>query len=146
MKKAIRNEYAEQGVETFYKTHANAYENPHFPYIKSLLEQNKHRIDYTHALDFSCGGGEVTLVLQNLGFENTIGCDPFTYTLFEKNTHKPCWRYSFEDIVKGKMAHEISLLPPSVKKPFSSIICSFAMHLCPLKMLQIGRASCRERV
>ena len=41
MKKAIREEYADKGVEAFYKTHANVYENPHFPYIKSLLEKNK---------------------------------------------------------------------------------------------------------
>ena len=136
MKKAIRNQYAEQGVEAFYKTHADVYENPHFPYIKSLLQQNKNRIDYMQVLDFSCGGGEVTLILQSLGYENTIGCDPFTQTLFEKNTQKMCWHFSFEDVVKGKMAAEISQQTPSVKMPFSAIICSFAMHLCPQKMLQ----------
>jgi SAM-dependent methyltransferase len=140
MKKAIREEYADQGVEAFYRTHANVYENPHFPYIKSLLEKNKNRLDYSTVLDFCGGGGEVALILQDLGYENTTGCDPFTYKLFEKNTGKKCWRFSFEDVVKRKLTAKY---PPSpkeslltVRKPFSAIICSFGMHLCPEKMLQ----------
>jgi SAM-dependent methyltransferase len=139
--KAIRNEYAEQGVETFYKTNADVYENPHFPYIENLLQKNKERIDYTYILDFCCGGGEVTMALQKIGFSNSIGCDPFTHTLFEKNTKKVCFSYSFEDIVKGNFTF---VLPnPETQNPkydtpsvFSAIICSFAMHLCPDKMLQ----------
>ena len=136
MKKAIREEYADQGVEAFYKTHAHVYENPHFPYIKSLLEKNKNRLDYSTVFDFCGGGGEVSLILQGLGFEKAIGCDPFTYKLFEKNTGTPCWRFSFEEVVKGKL---VAKYPPQYntsKKPFSSIICSFGMHLCPEKMLQ----------
>jgi SAM-dependent methyltransferase len=133
MKKAIREEYADRGVEDFYKTHANAYENPHFPYIKSLLEKNKNRLDYSSVLDFCAGGGEVALILQDLGYENTTGCDPFTYKLFEKNTSKKCWRFNFEEVVKRKLTAKYT---PSVQKPFSSIICSFGMHLCPEKMLQ----------
>jgi hypothetical protein len=139
MKKAIREEYADHGVEAFYKTHAHVYENPHFLYIKSLLEKNKTRIDYSNVLDFCGGGGEVTIILQGMGFENAIGCDPFTFKLFEKNTGKKCWRFSFEEVVKRKLTAKY---PPSsqeslqtVKKPFSAIICSFGMHLCPEKML-----------
>lgn len=139
MKKAIRTEYAEKGVEEYYKTHADVYENPHFPYIKSLLHQNQHRIDYTHILDFSCGGGEVTLILTELTLSDKdighkkkenrfLGCDPFTFKLYEKNTGYRCLPLSFEDVVKGKMT-------PSVSEPFSAIICSFGMHLCPEKML-----------
>jgi hypothetical protein len=145
--KAIRNEYAEQGVAAFYKTHANVYENPHFPYIEALLKQNQTRIDYRNVLDFCAGGGEVTMALKKMGFENSLGCDPFTHTLYEKNTQKLCYFYSFEDIVKGNFTFSklqelnvksgISNLEsnptPSV---FSTIICSFAMHLCPDKMLQ----------
>ena len=86
--KAIRNEYADMGVEDYYRNHADVYENPHFPYIQQLLEQNQHRIDYTKTLDLACGGGEVTLILRGLNFDNTIGCDPFTSRLFEKNTGK----------------------------------------------------------
>ena len=139
MKKAIRTEYAEKGVEEYYKTHADVYENPHFPYIKSLLIQNQHRIDYARVLDFSSGGGEVTLILSELTLSieeinskkknnRFLGCDPFTFRLYEKNTGYRCLPLSFEDVVKGKMT-------PSVSEPFSAIICSFGMHLCPEKML-----------
>jgi hypothetical protein len=133
MKKAIREEYADHGVEAFYKTNAHVYENPHFPYIQSLLEQSKTRLDYSSVLDFCGGGGEVSVILKGMGFENSVGCDPFTHKLFEKNTGKKCWRFSFEDVVKRKLTAKY---PPSVKKPFSSIVCSFGMHLCPEKMLQ----------
>ena len=115
------------------------YENPHFPYSKSLLQQNQHRIDYARVLDFSCGGGEVTLILSELTLSDNgvshqkkdnrfLGCDPFTFKLYEKNTGYRCLPISFEDVLKGKMT-------PSVQIPFSAIICSFGMHLCPEKML-----------
>jgi SAM-dependent methyltransferase len=128
MKKAIRTEYAEKGVEAYYRTQANAYENPHFRYIQQLLQQNQERIDYTKVLDLACGGGEVALILRGLGFENTVGCDPFTKRLFIKNTGLPCFNYSFEDIVKGRLVAK-------VEGQFSSIISSFGMHLCDEKML-----------
>ena len=128
MKKAIRTEYAEKGVEAYYQKNADAYENPHFPYIEQLLEQNKERIDYARVLDLACGGGEVALILRGLGFENTVGCDPFTKRLFVKNTGLPCFNYSFEDIVKGRLAAKVNA-------PFSAIISSFALHLCDEKML-----------
>ncbi len=64
MKKAIRNEYADKGVEAFYQLQGDIYENPHFQYIKTLLIQNNHRINYTNVFDFCCGGGEVTQALS----------------------------------------------------------------------------------
>jgi SAM-dependent methyltransferase len=128
MKKAIRTEYAEKGVEAYYQKNANTYENPHFPYIQQLLAQNQGRIDYANVLDLACGGGEVALILRGLGFENTTGCDPFTKRLFVKNTGLRCFNYSFEDIVKGRLAAKVA-------GTYSSIISSFAMHLCDEKML-----------
>jgi SAM-dependent methyltransferase len=128
MKKAIRTEYAEKGVEAYYRANANAYENPHFPYIQQLLQHNKGRIDYSKVLDLACGGGEVALILRGMGFETTVGCDPFTKRLFVKNTGLPCFNYSFEDIVKGRLIAK-------VEGQFSAIISSFAMHLCDEKML-----------
>jgi SAM-dependent methyltransferase len=128
MKKAIRTEYAEKGVEAYYQKNANTYENPHFLYIQQLLEQNKGKIDYARVLDLACGGGEVALILRGIGFENTVGCDPFTKRLFVKNTGLPCFNYGFEDIVKGRLAAK-------VEGQYSSIISSFSMHLCDEKML-----------
>jgi hypothetical protein len=158
MKKAIRDEYADQGVDAYYRTHANVYENPHYPYIKALLTQNQHRIDYSKVMDLSAGGGEVTEILRgllNLNQEETlhrfIGTDPFTFKLYEKNTSCPCLPLSFEDIVKGKLAFYQNFEgviqkikyktrnaipnPLQSELPFSSIICSFAMHLCDEKQL-----------
>jgi SAM-dependent methyltransferase len=128
MKKAIRTEYAEKGVEAYYQKNANTYENPHFLYIEQLLEQNKSRIDYARVLDLACGGGEVALILRGLGFDNTVGCDPFTKRLFVKNTGLPCFNYGFEDIVKGRLGAK-------VEGQYSAIISSFGMHLCDEKML-----------
>jgi hypothetical protein len=155
MKKAIRDEYADLGVDAYYRTHANVYENPHFPYIKALLTQNQHRIDYSKVLDLSAGGGEVTEILRGLlnlneaeAQQHFIGTDPFTFKLYEKNTGCLCLPLSFEDIVKGKLAfyqnfegqiqkikYKTRNVGPSVFEPFSSIICSFAMHLCDEKQL-----------
>ncbi len=128
--KAIRNEYADMGVEGYYRNHGDVYENPHFPYIQQLLEQNQHRIDFSKTLDLACGGGEVTLILRGVGFDDSIGCDPFTGSLFEKNTGKACLTFSFEDIVKGALTNM-----PSTNIQFTTTISSFAMHLCPEKQL-----------
>ncbi len=132
--KAIRNAYAEQGVENYYRKKGNVYENPHFPFIRQLLRQNEGRIDYAKIFDFCAGGGEATLVVQELGYAEQIGCDPFTHKLYVKNTGKSCWSLSFEDVVKGKLG-KAKLFENEEKKPFSCTICSFAMHLCPEKML-----------
>jgi len=122
--KAIRKQYEELGVDAYYKEHGAIYQNPHFPFIRQLLVQNQHRIDYQNSFDFCCGGGEVTMVLQELGFPNTIACDPFTQQAFYKNTGREALSYSFEEVIRGQLKGE-----------WTSIICSFAMHLCPEKQL-----------
>ena len=122
--KSIRDQYADQGVENFYREHGHDYVNPHYPQIKQLLKQNQHRIDYSSVLDFCCGGGEVTAVLEGLGFPDTTGCDPFTQRAFKKNTLKKALTFDFSDVIRGKLTGD-----------FSSVICSFAMHLCPPEQL-----------
>jgi hypothetical protein len=139
MKKAIRDEYAEKGVEAFYKSHADVYENPHFKYIKALLEQNQHRIDCSKVLDFCSGGGEVTLILRGLlgehfNNENILGTDPFTTKLYKKNTDCACLPYNFEEVIKGRLTKKLGYNPEE-EPIFTAIICSFAMHLCPEKQL-----------
>lgn len=122
--KNIRPLYDKHGVEDYYREHAGAYENPHFPEIKVLLERNLHRIDTRAVLDFGAGGGEVTQVLQGLGLKNMTGCDPFTFDLYEKNTGLPCLRLAFKDVVKSGLGGK-----------YSAVISSFALHLCPLNDL-----------
>ncbi len=123
--KAIRNSYADMGVEAFYKSQGSVYTNPHFPYISTLLRNNESRIDYSNILDFCCGSGEVSQVLLELGYEYSEGSDPFTQKAYVAAMNKACLGYSFQDVIKGKMDG----------RRYSSIICSFAMHLCPEKKL-----------
>lgn len=122
--KKIRPLYDQHGAEGYYREFADSYENPHFPEIKALLERNFHRMDCSAVLDFAAGGGEVTQVLQGLGVQHITGSDPFTFDLFEKNTGLACLRLSFMDVIKTG-------LPGS----YSTIISSFALHLCPPKEL-----------
>ncbi|MEM9823643.1 MAG: hypothetical protein AAF985_21335 [Bacteroidota bacterium] len=122
--KAIRKQYEQLGVEAYYKQYGALYENPHFPFVRQLLIQNQERINYQKALDFCCGGGEVALVLQELGFPDTVGCDPFTQAAFYKNLGRKALSYSFEEVIRGQLSGS-----------WTSIICSFAMHLCPEKQL-----------
>lgn len=112
------------GVEAYYQLHGGEYANPHFPQVRELLRNNAHRIDYSHALDLCCGGGEVSLVLREMGFDDTQGCDPFTQSLFEANLGRPCLPWSFQDVIQGKL-----------QGSYSAVICSFGMHLCPQKQL-----------
>ena len=121
---AIRNQYQDLGVDAYYEQHGSVYENPHFQYIKTLLLQNETRIGYSNILDLCCGGGEVSMIVQTLGYQDFVGCDPFTTAAFERNLNQKAINLSFEDIIKGKLEGQ-----------YSAIICSFAMHLCPEKQL-----------
>jgi SAM-dependent methyltransferase len=121
---AIRNQYQELGVDAYYEQHGSVYENPHFRYIEALLQQNESRIDYSNILDLCCGGGEVCMIIQTLGYQDFVGCDPFTEAAFERNLNQKAINLSFDDILKGKLNGQ-----------YSAIICSFAMHLCPEKQL-----------
>jgi hypothetical protein len=126
--KPIRTHYAESSVEEYYENYGNVYENPHYPYIATLLKQNQHRIDYANILDFCAGGGEVTMILKELGFDHATGTDPYTNKLYIKQTAQVCHPFSFDDVIKGKGTK-------AGWKDFSAIIACFAMHLCPEKQL-----------
>lgn len=125
MTKKIRPLYDEYGAEGYYRAFADRYENPHLPEIRSLLERNFERLDCSGmVLDFAAGGGEVASALLNLGAQQVLGCDPFTYGLFEQKTGLPCLRLSFKEVVREGLHGSYSL-----------IVSSFAMHLCPPKDL-----------
>lgn len=121
---AVRNRYAELGVETYYREEGGEYHNPHFPQIRQLLLHNRHRIDFRHCLDFCCGSGEVSKVLLEMGFPLPLASDPYTMEAYRRNFDAECHTWSFDDVVKGK-----------AEGSFSAVICSFAMHLCPEKKL-----------
>lgn len=121
----IRPLYDAYGAEGYYRDHAGDYTNPHLPQIEALLARNAHRLDTSGGvLDFAAGGGEVSAFLHTQGVTQLIGCDPFTYELFEKQTGLPCLRLSFRDVIRSGLPGQYSL-----------IVCSFALHLCPQKEL-----------
>ncbi|HRJ14778.1 MAG TPA: hypothetical protein PLI34_07265 [Saprospiraceae bacterium] len=121
---AVRNRYAELGVEVYYREEGSDYNNPHFPQIRQLLLNNRHRIDFSHSLDFCCGSGEVSKVVLEMGFPLPSASDPFTAEAYGRNFDAECLPWSFDDVIRGK-----------AEGRFSSVICSFAMHLCPEKKL-----------
>lgn len=118
---AIRNMYKNIGIDNFYKEYGNDYKNPHAEIINHLLKN----VDVgENILDLCCGSGEVT---KNFLDKNIIGCDPYTYELYKKNTNKKILTYNFKDIAMGSLS--------SYK--FDTIICSFALHLCEESMLNL---------
>ena len=122
---SIRPLYEQHGAEAYYRDHAGGYENPHFPQIKALIEQNLHRLDCSGGvLDFAAGGGEVTRVLQQAGVTHLSGCDPYTHALYTRQTGLPCLQHDFKTVLKHGLPQRYSL-----------VISSFALHLCPAKDL-----------
>lgn len=124
MPDGIRDKYSQLGVNQYYEKNGTDYRNPHFKYVRQLLINNQDHIDYSRALDFCCGSGEVTEVLAELGYKNTSASDPFTQQAFQQNIGQNCYGWAFDDVIKGQVSGD-----------FSAIICSFAMHLCDEKKL-----------
>lgn len=129
---SVRLGYEELGVEGYYKLHSDDYSNPHFSDIKYLLEQEfkDDSLYNLSILDLCCGSGEVTKILmgRQCGERNDLkieGVDPYTKVAYRKQTGQECLDYDFKDIVNGKLSD----------KYYNIIICSFAMHLCELSML-----------
>ncbi|MFX0091387.1 MAG: hypothetical protein ACFFBD_06455 [Candidatus Hodarchaeota archaeon] len=116
---SIRKKYEEYGVKEYYEKHAPNYTNPHSTQVKDLLIRNHTLIDCSRVLDLCCGNGEVSQVLIELGYNNIMGCDPYTCENYKENIKKKCFPYDFDDIIQGKLNHT-----------FSSVICSFGLHLC----------------
>lgn len=115
-------EYTKNGVEGFYQTIGSKYNNPHAQDIKTLIQNlaiQNHRY-----LDLGAGDGIVTQALIESGVNDIIGCEPFLKDLYQINTNKPCFEFSFEDISKGLL-----------KSQYDTIICSYAMHLVPASYL-----------
>lgn len=117
--KPIRKLYEQFGAKEYYQQYGDFYQNPHESCITELLLQNEKRLDYSQILDFCAGSGEVSACIQALGYDNIQASDPYTHSLFTKKTGIDCQKWSFDDVVRGDLSGT-----------YSTIICSFAMHLC----------------
>ena len=125
MPESIRPLYDALGAEGYYHQYADAYANPHEPEIRALVLKNLHRIPSEHLLDFSAGSGEVSRALLEAGVQQITGSDPYTQALYTRQTGRPCYNWDFQTVLSWK----------STEHQFSSIISSFAMHLCPQEAL-----------
>ena len=114
------------GVASHYDQHGLDYRNPHEPKIVPLLETAIRDIkpDCSHVLDLAAGSGEITRALAPHAARITA-MDPFTYENYTRRTGLPCERLTFEAIATGAIEG----------RSFSLVVCSFAMHLCPISML-----------
>ena len=122
---SIRNEYSKIGVTEFYKKYGDTYSNPHEKTIhKHLLLILNQFNKNDKILDLCCGSGEVSLFLYNKGFNNISGIDPYTKQNYIDRTGLKCSGMDFSDLsTKG------------LTEQYNTIICSFAMHLCPKSYL-----------
>ena len=117
----FRGKYGTQGVERYYRGEGQTYRNPHEAAIASILEASfeKWALRPGLILDLACGSGEVTLALNNMGFLNVVGMDPFTEEAYCSRTGKRAERLAFEDIEAGQLTGRF----------YDLIICSYALHL-----------------
>jgi len=124
---SIRHSYQQYDVATFYEMFGDRYRNPHEPIIRNLLGLviQQWALDVSRVLDLACGSGEVTLALQNLGYTDVVGVDPYTQGAYWQRTGQIALGYSFADLAAGAMGDRY----------FSLIICSFALHLLPASQL-----------
>lgn len=115
----FRKLYA-NGVDVYYQNVGDQYQNPHLDTIKKLLQKNLDYIDKSgQILDLCAGTGQISQILEENEFDDYMGCDPFLYEIYEKVIGKQCLPYNFLDLIQFKL-----------EGCFSSIICSFGMHLC----------------
>lgn len=118
---SIRKKYEQYSVRGFYQQFGKDYRNPHEPTINRVIQLavQKWQLDLQKVLDLACGSGEVTLALNNLGYDRIDGIDPYTNKAYWQRTGKLAETYSFEDIGTGVLWGRY----------YSLIICSFALHL-----------------
>jgi len=124
---AIRTEYEDLGVDDFYKKKGKDYINPHLEYIKQSIKTivDSGSVDLSNVLDLAAGTGEVTNILNDLGYYDIESTDPYLFKEYEDNTGYKCMKYSFQDIQQGKLRD----------KKYSAIICSYALHLADKSIL-----------
>ena len=119
---AIRNEYAKIGVDKFYQLHSSDYRNPHEEIIKMLICTAQERgIVGKNVIDLCCGSGEVTMALNDC---EVIGVDPYTSDAYYNRTGRKPIPLDFKNIAQGQLIGH-----------YDSVICSFALHLCPISLL-----------
>lgn len=121
---AIRNQYAQVGVATYYKTNANTYINPHEAVITKLINESTKFINYGDSvLDLCCGNGLATKVLEQK-VQHIVGNDPYMHKQYTEQTNRYCYDYDFKQLAQACPINNVD-----------TVICSFALHLCDESLL-----------
>lgn len=133
---SFRENYA-GGVENYYSKFGNSYRNPHEATLRRIMPKAfdtwLDKVKFDRVLDLACGSGEITLILEDWLKKHAItasieATDPFTHVAYEQRCHRPCQKFSFEDIGQGYLDG----------KQFSLIICCFALHLvCQSRLFSV---------
>jgi SAM-dependent methyltransferase len=126
----IRPAYDALGSDEFYRRSGATYRNPHEATVAALVEQvvATWPIDVTDVLDFACGSGEVTLALLRCeGVRSIHGIDPYTGAAYTERTGATAEALTFADIAAGALE----------MRSWSTIFCSFALHLCETSRLPV---------
>ena len=121
---AIRNQYAQVGVENYYQNNADTYKNPHEDIITELINESNEIVDYGQTvLDLCCGNGLATKVLEQ-NVKHIVGNDPYMYKQYTEQTNRFCYDYDFKQLAQACLIDKVD-----------TIICSFALHLCDESLL-----------
>lgn len=121
---AIRNQYAQVGVENYYQNNADTYTNPHEDIITELINESTEIVDYGNsALDLCCGNGLATKVLEQ-HVKHIVGNDPYMHRQYTEQTNRYCYDYDFKQLAQSCPIDKVD-----------TIICSFALHLCDESLL-----------
>lgn len=121
---SIRSKYVELGVDDYYKSNKSEYSNPHSHRVIKALDYVESNINIGYFLDLACGDGIVSEYLKSKGFNKFKGSDPYFKEIYEEKFGVECLEYNFQNIAnKG------------LDEKFDTIICSYALHLCPKSYL-----------
>lgn len=122
---SIRNSYAQHGVAQWYARCGADYRNPHEAGVREAITAFIERLPDGRVLDLACGSGEATIALRDGGLDaaRIDGCDPYTAAAYRERTGAVAYPWCFEDLAYG--------LPT----PYDTVVCSFALHLCPQSWL-----------
>src|SRR5262249_54575662 len=97
---SVRAAYEQHGAERYYRTHGDAYANPHELRVRAALAAavREWPLDLSSVLDLAAGSGEVTRCLLDLGYQSIEATDPFTFEAYTRSTGRPCAPFSFQEI------------------------------------------------
>ncbi len=143
MSKAIRQLYDSQGVEGYYSSNIENYENPHSKFAIDCLS-NQWQSNFKSVIDFACGDGLISKYLAfNQMAVNISGCDKFMASRYISETGFHCVEASFEDIANFKInlpkvdviviSYAIDLVQPSYLKKLLYALSCYADNLLVIR-------------